>query len=109
MAALLHRLRTDPALADAIARAEQEPLSELQRANLREIRRDWRHANALPESLVQRRQLAGVALRACLARAAPGQRLEGLSRATSARCWRIAREEAALLSAAAPACRATTR
>jgi carboxypeptidase Taq len=59
MAALLHRLRTDPALADAIARAEQEALSELQRANLREIRRDWRRANALPESLVQRRQLAG--------------------------------------------------
>ena len=56
MAALLHRMRTDPALADAIARAEQEPLSELQRANLREIRRDWRRANALPESLVQRRQ-----------------------------------------------------
>ncbi|HMO47247.1 MAG TPA: carboxypeptidase M32 [Rubrivivax sp.] len=58
MAALLHRLRTDPALADAIARAEQEALSELQRANLREIRRDWQRANALPEALVQRRQLA---------------------------------------------------
>ena len=59
MAALLHRLRTDPALADAIARAEQEALSDLQRANLREIRRDWQRANALPDSLVQRRQLAG--------------------------------------------------
>ena len=59
MAALMHRLRTDPSLADSIARAEQEALSELQRANLREIQRDWRRANALPESLVQRRQLAG--------------------------------------------------
>jgi carboxypeptidase Taq len=59
MAALLHRMRTDPALADAIARAEQEALSDLQRANLREIRRDWQRANALPESLVQRRQMAG--------------------------------------------------
>ena len=59
MAALLHRLRTDPALAETIARAEQEALSALQRANLREIQRDWRRANALPESLVQRRQLAG--------------------------------------------------
>jgi len=59
MAALLHRMRTDPVLADQIARAEQESLSELQRANLREIRRDWRRANALPEALVQRRQMAG--------------------------------------------------
>jgi len=59
MAALLHRLRTDSGLADDIARAEQESLSDLQRANLREIRRDWQRANALPESLVQRRQMAG--------------------------------------------------
>jgi carboxypeptidase Taq len=59
MAALLHRMRTDPTLADAIDRAEQEALSDLQRANLREIRRDWQRANALPESLVQRRQMAG--------------------------------------------------
>lgn len=58
MAALLHRLRTDPAAAEALARAEQEALSELQRANLREIRRDWQRAHALPEALVQRRQLA---------------------------------------------------
>ena len=58
MAALMHRLRTDPALADHIARAGEEPLTDVQRANLREIRRDWRNANALPESLVQARQLA---------------------------------------------------
>jgi carboxypeptidase Taq len=58
MASLLHRLRTDPALPDRLARAEQEPLSDLQRANLGEMQRDWRLANALPESLVQRSQLA---------------------------------------------------
>lgn len=58
MASLLHRMRTDPALADHIARAEQEPLDDAQRANLREIRRDWRAANALPEALVHRRELA---------------------------------------------------
>jgi len=56
MAALLHRLRTDPALRDGLARAEQEPLNDLQRANLREMRREWRSANALPEALVQRAQ-----------------------------------------------------
>jgi carboxypeptidase Taq len=60
MAALMHRLRTEPTLADTIGRAEQEALSDLQRANLREIRRDWRRANALPEALVQRRQVAGM-------------------------------------------------
>jgi carboxypeptidase Taq len=58
MAALLHGLITDPALRDGLARAEQEPLSDLQRANLREMRRQWRASNALPESLVKRRQMA---------------------------------------------------
>jgi len=58
MAALLHRLRTDPALPDQLQRAEQEPLDELQRANLREMQREWRASNALPESLVQRQQMA---------------------------------------------------
>jgi carboxypeptidase Taq len=58
MAALLHRMVTDPALPDQLARAEQEPLDDAQRANLREMRREWRAQNALPESLVQRQQLA---------------------------------------------------
>jgi carboxypeptidase Taq len=57
LAALMHRLHTEPGLAERIARAEQEPLSDLQRANLREIRRQWQLANALPESLVQRHEL----------------------------------------------------
>ncbi len=58
MAGLLHRLRTDPKLPEQLSRAEQEPLSELQRANLREMRRQWRASNALPESLVQAQQMA---------------------------------------------------
>jgi carboxypeptidase Taq len=58
MAALLHRLRTDARLPEQLARATQEPLSELQRANLREMQRQWRSSNALPERLVQRQQLA---------------------------------------------------
>jgi carboxypeptidase Taq len=55
---LLHRMRTAPELAANIRVAEQEALSELQRANLREIRRDWVASNALPESLVTRAKLA---------------------------------------------------
>ncbi len=57
--ALMHRVRTDAALAEQLRMAEDEPLSDSERANLREIRRDWRNANALPESLVQAKSLAG--------------------------------------------------
>ncbi|KNZ31037.1 MAG: peptidase M32 [Methylibium sp. NZG] len=59
MDALLHRLRTEPALAGLIETARDEPLDDLARANLREIERDWRAANALPEALVQAESLAG--------------------------------------------------
>jgi carboxypeptidase Taq len=57
LAALMHRLRTEPGLDERITRAEDESLTEVQRANLREIKRQWRLANALPESLVQRHEL----------------------------------------------------
>ena len=58
LAALMHRMRTEPQLRERIDRAEYEPLDALQRANLREIRREWQQANALPEALVQARSLA---------------------------------------------------
>lgn len=58
MAALLHRMRTDPQVERDILQASDEALSESQLANLREIRRSWASANALPESLVLRRSLA---------------------------------------------------
>ncbi|MBE7417522.1 MAG: carboxypeptidase M32 [Ideonella sp.] len=57
MSALLHRLSTEPQLARQLDDAEAEPLSEPQRANLREMRRAWRQSNALPEALVQRAAL----------------------------------------------------
>jgi carboxypeptidase Taq len=57
LATLMHRLRTEPGLDARIARAEDESLSDAQRANLREIKRQWHLANALPESLVQRHEL----------------------------------------------------
>ena len=55
---LLHSMATDPALPGLMAAAEGEPLDDLQRANLREIRRAWRSANALPASLVAAKTLA---------------------------------------------------
>ena len=57
--ALMHRVRTDPQLADQLHTAESEVLSDNERANLREMSRDWRDANALPESLVEAKSLAG--------------------------------------------------
>lgn len=58
MAALLHRMHTDPGLGELIERARDESLSAVQRANLREVERARLRATALPEELVQRRQLA---------------------------------------------------
>ena len=58
MDGLLHSIRTDPQLRSYIDAAESEPLGDLDKANLREIRRDWRSANALPADLVQRQSLA---------------------------------------------------
>jgi carboxypeptidase Taq len=57
--ALIHRTRTDQRVADWLRAAEEESLDAVERANLREIRRDWRDANALPESLVEAKTLAG--------------------------------------------------
>lgn len=56
---LIHGLRRDPRLVELIRRAEDEPLDDAARANLREIRRDWREANALPETLVTAKTVAG--------------------------------------------------
>ncbi len=57
IAMLVHGMRTDPQLGSELARARDEPLDDAQRANLREIERDWFRANALPAELVERRAL----------------------------------------------------
>ena len=49
-----HEMSTDPALGELLERAEGEPLDPWQRANLREMRRRWRHATALDADLVER-------------------------------------------------------
>ena len=59
LSALIHRTRTDPRLVTWLKAAEGESLDDTARANLREIRRDWRDANALPEALVEAKSLAG--------------------------------------------------
>ena len=59
MDGLLHRLRTDPKLTELLGRAEGEGIDALSRANLGEMRREWRASNALPQSLVEAMSLAG--------------------------------------------------
>ncbi len=52
---LIHQQATRPGLGDLFAAvaAEEGNLSPWQRANLREMKRDWVRANALPQSLVE--------------------------------------------------------
>ncbi|MFH7040700.1 carboxypeptidase M32 [Paucibacter sp. JuS9] len=58
MGGLLHELSTDPALAQLLDEAEAETLGDVEKANLREMRRAWRDANALPQALVEAKSLA---------------------------------------------------
>jgi len=59
MEGLLHRMRTDPKLAELLKRAVAEDIDPYARANLGEIRREWLSANALPQALVEALSLAG--------------------------------------------------
>ncbi len=56
---LIHHSLTDPALAASIAAASSEDLTEAEQASLREMKRQWEHANLLPASLVEAKTLAG--------------------------------------------------
>ncbi len=56
LAVTAHEMLTAPAVVDLLAEAEAAPADGLdpwQAANLREMRRRWRHATALPSRLVE--------------------------------------------------------
>lgn len=97
LAALIHRTRTDARLAGWLKRAEQEPLDETQRANLREMRRDWRDANALPESLIEAKTLAGARCEHAWRKQRPANDWKGFLE-NFREVLRLAREEARLLA-----------
>ena len=53
---IVHEMQTAPDMDDLISSAESDNgLDEWQRANVREIRHDWLHANAVPAELVDRK------------------------------------------------------
>ena len=95
--ALIHRTRTDPRLAGWLRAAEDEPLGDVERANLREMRRDWRDANALPESLVEAKTLAAAKCEHAWRRQRQANDWPGFL-ANFREVVRLAREEAQLLA-----------
>ena len=97
LAALIHRTRTDPQLKGWIDVAEHEPLDAVARANLREIRRDWRDANALPESLVEAKTLAGAQCEHAWRSQRPANDWKGFL-ANFREVVKLARQEAQLLA-----------
>jgi carboxypeptidase Taq len=98
MAGLLHRMRTAPELGGQLQGAEQEDLSAWQRANLREMQRQWRASQALPVSLVQRQQLATARCEHAWRSQRPANDWAGFL-ANFKPVLALAREEAALLAA----------
>ncbi len=95
--ALIHRTRTDPRLAGWLRKAEEEPLDDTARANLREMRRDWRDANALPESLIEAKTLAGAKCEHAWRSQRPANDWRGFLE-NFREVVRLAREEAQLLA-----------
>ena len=96
--ALIHRTRTEPRLAELLRAAEAESLTDIERANLREMRRDWRDANALPESLVEAKTLAGAKCEHAWRTQRPANDWRGFLD-NFREVVRLAREEARLLAA----------
>lgn len=56
LSVMAHELETDPRVGDLLDQAEQDAsgLSDWQKANLREMRHDYRHATAVPADLIER-------------------------------------------------------
>lgn len=59
LSVIRHEMLTDPRLADWLDAADAEDLDAWQTANVHEIRRAWRHANAVPADLVESISKAG--------------------------------------------------
>ena len=53
LSAIAHERRTDPRIGEWLSAVDESDLSDWQRANLHEMRRDWLHSTALPGKLVE--------------------------------------------------------
>ncbi|MCV2356691.1 carboxypeptidase M32 [Paucibacter sp. B2R-40] len=97
MGGMLHQLSTEPQLKGLLDAAAAEPLSEDQRANLREMRRAWMAANALPQSLVEAKSLANSRCEHAWRTQRPANDWAGYLPLLR-ECVKLAREEARCLS-----------
>src|SRR6201996_9301211 len=61
LASVSHDLLVAPEVEEWLKAAEQEKLEDWDAANLREMRRDWLHASAVPADLVEKLSRAGSA------------------------------------------------
>ena len=95
---LIHRTQTDPSWVELLRNAQGESLEPLERANLREMERGWREANALPESLVEEKTLAGARCEHAWRQQRKANDWQGFLE-NFRPVVRIAREEARLLAA----------
>ncbi len=100
---LIHRLRAERDTGTLLARAAEEDLDDWQRANLREMRRDWLDAAAVPVALSEARTIANAACEHGWRRQRPANDWAGFLPAFR-EVLRLAREEALYL-AEAHACR----
>ena len=97
LSALIHRARTDPKIGERLRTAEEESLDDIERANLREMERDWQEATALPESLVEAKTIAGARCEHAWRRQRPANDWPGFLE-NFREVVRLAREEARLLA-----------
>jgi carboxypeptidase Taq len=81
LVSLRHELQCRPDMADLFAAAAiEKDLNPWQAANLREMRRGWMHATALPADLVEARSNAGMACEIAWREARPNSDFAGIAR-----------------------------
>ncbi len=76
---VVHEFATDPRLGDLFAEAARLNLDEWRSANLREMRRDWLHATAVPGDLVEALSIASSRCEMAWRAARPANDFKGLS------------------------------
>ncbi|WP_058909963.1 carboxypeptidase M32 [Entomohabitans teleogrylli] len=99
LSVLQHNILTAPQVGEWLNAAEQEDLDEDQRANLREMRRQYQQAVLLPATLVEAKSLAGSRCEHAWRSQRPANDWQGFAE-NFKDVVRLSREEAALRAAA---------
>ncbi len=100
LSVLQHQILTAPQTGEWLDGAEQEPLNELEQANLREMRRSYQQAVLLPTELVEAKSLAGSHCEHAWRSQRPANDWQGFA-ANLKEVVKFSREEAAIRARAA--------